>query len=80
MSDIVGTLADQIMALINAKPQSPTRDEIVALLAASITEIRHPMLCVTPATHEGIYWALSTDPYFGSVTYTADVTSGRLTT
>lgn len=32
MTDLHSRLADDILALINAKPQSPTKDEVVALL------------------------------------------------
>lgn len=36
MTDIASDLADQIMALINSKPRSPTKDELVAVLAPVI--------------------------------------------
>lgn len=39
MSDLISKLADDIIALINAKPRSPTRDEIVEVL----TPILNPM-------------------------------------
>lgn len=32
MSDLISSLADSILALINAKPQSPTKDEVARLL------------------------------------------------
>lgn len=36
MTDIASDLADQIMALINSKPRSPTKDELVAVIAEPI--------------------------------------------
>jgi hypothetical protein len=39
MTDIASDLADKIMALVNSKPRSPSKDELVAVLRPAITAI-----------------------------------------
>lgn len=53
MTDLVSSLADSILALINAKPRSPTKDEIVEVLSQH-PNVFHPILTVHCAGHEPI--------------------------
>lgn len=55
MSDLISTLADQLLALINSKPQSPSKAEIEDLIRAPLTMLvdehhlrSHPLFFVGP--------------------------------
>lgn len=38
LSDLAGQCADALLALINARPQSPRRDEIVAVVQTALSK------------------------------------------
>ena len=55
MNDLISTLADQLLALINSKPQSPSKAEIEGLIRAPLTTLvddhhhrSHPLFFVGP--------------------------------
>jgi hypothetical protein len=51
MTDLVSTLADQIMALINAKPRSPTKAEIEAVVLMALERTFPTCRCGRHDTH-----------------------------
>ncbi len=50
MTDLISSLADSILALINSKPQSPTKAEIEELLRKSREADQPPMLLMSRQT------------------------------
>lgn len=55
MTDLISTLSDQLLALINSKPQSPSKAEIEGVIRAPLTMLvdehhlrSHPLFFVGP--------------------------------
>lgn len=46
MTDPISSLADQLLALINSSPRTPTKAEIERVLRTTVPEIMHPLILV----------------------------------
>lgn len=46
MTDLISSLADQIIALVNSKPSSPRKEEVEAAIRAVVGEVEAPQVMV----------------------------------